>query len=445
MMFREPTVWERYWAYITVAVAALGLESLLLAALLVNRRKRRRAEHALADQLQFETLLSDVSSRFVEMHPETVPAQIETALACIVEKLGLDRGVVFLLSDDGRRLCANLSSVRSGEAEPPAMIPLGFDTVDVGPTPARGRFSFLLGSRICRLEASRERELVGHLGLKSGAAVALQDNGRVVGMLTFGLRTHEQTWDERILQRLKLFSEVVANALAHARADEALAASRSEARQLAGQLLTAQEDERKRLAREMHDDVSQRLAATAIQAGRIEQQLMADRPLACRAREHQGTPDRTVPRRAPHRRAGCIRQSSTTWAFRMLFVRNASGWQISRSWLCISTAGNCPRDCRRTSRCACIEWPRNRSGTSRNTRTRTGWISCSMRMPSASVWRCVTAVAGLTCPRRAADRVWDWPACGNESGLVGGTMQVESAPQQGTSIVVSIPLPEDAP
>ena len=44
-----------------------------------------------------------------------------------------------------------------------------------------------------------------------------------------------------------------------------------EARDLAGKILTAQEDERRFLAREMHDDLSQRLAASAIEAGNLEQ------------------------------------------------------------------------------------------------------------------------------------------------------------------------------
>ena len=39
---------------------------------------------------------------------------------------------------------------------------------------------------------------------------------------------------------------------------------------LAGRLLRAQEDERRRLAREMHDDVTQRLTMLAIQAGQLE-------------------------------------------------------------------------------------------------------------------------------------------------------------------------------
>lgn len=43
-----------------------------------------------------------------------------------------------------------------------------------------------------------------------------------------------------------------------------------EAQHLGGRILTAQEDERRRLAREMHDDVTQRLAALAIDAARIQ-------------------------------------------------------------------------------------------------------------------------------------------------------------------------------
>jgi PAS domain S-box-containing protein len=65
----------------------------------------------------------------------------------------------------------------------------------------------------------------------------------------------------------------------HKRAEEGLRASelalrRNEERYrtLAGHLLTAQEAERKRLARELHDDFSQRLAALAIEAEILERQ-----------------------------------------------------------------------------------------------------------------------------------------------------------------------------
>jgi PAS domain S-box-containing protein len=47
---------------------------------------------------------------------------------------------------------------------------------------------------------------------------------------------------------------------------------------LNARLLRAQEDERRRLAREMHDDVTQRLAVLAIEAGRLEMQLTGSTP-----------------------------------------------------------------------------------------------------------------------------------------------------------------------
>jgi PAS domain S-box-containing protein len=50
----------------------------------------------------------------------------------------------------------------------------------------------------------------------------------------------------------------------------ALEVSHREVQQLAGRLLTAHEDERRHLARELHDDLTQRLARLAIDAGRME-------------------------------------------------------------------------------------------------------------------------------------------------------------------------------
>ena len=55
--------------------------------------------------------------------------------------------------------------------------------------------------------------------------------------------------------------------------EEALRQGQESYRNLAGQLLTAQEAERKRLARELHDDLSQRLAGLAMEAEMLEQQM----------------------------------------------------------------------------------------------------------------------------------------------------------------------------
>ena len=55
--------------------------------------------------------------------------------------------------------------------------------------------------------------------------------------------------------------------------EQSLRRSRREHRVLAGRLLQAQEVERQRVARELHDDLTQRLAALAIEVGSLEQRV----------------------------------------------------------------------------------------------------------------------------------------------------------------------------
>jgi signal transduction histidine kinase len=54
---------------------------------------------------------------------------------------------------------------------------------------------------------------------------------------------------------------------------------------LAGRLMTAHEDERRRLARDLHDDVSQRLARLAIDSGRLEREAAGGSATARSVRE----------------------------------------------------------------------------------------------------------------------------------------------------------------
>ena len=121
--FREPTLWEKYKAYIATGTAAILLQSFLIVVLLVNRKKRLHAEHALADRLQFETVLSDLSSRFVHIVPVTVHNEIESALAQVTDLLKLDRGTIFEVFGNGLQLQATISWVRAGQAQaPPAIL-----------------------------------------------------------------------------------------------------------------------------------------------------------------------------------------------------------------------------------------------------------------------------------------------------------------------------------
>lgn len=68
----------------------------------------------------------------------------------------------------------------------------------------------------------------------------------------------------------------------------ALLRHQQELRSLAGRLLTAQEDERKRIARDLHDDLSQRLALHCVQLDLLRQRLPAISELAGAITQLQG-------------------------------------------------------------------------------------------------------------------------------------------------------------
>jgi two-component system sensor histidine kinase UhpB len=71
-------------------------------------------------------------------------------------------------------------------------------------------------------------------------------------------------WPDPLTARLRLLADVFVHALERQRAAVAAHESAAQIRDLAGRLMSAQEEERRRIARDLHDDVSQELAALSI-------------------------------------------------------------------------------------------------------------------------------------------------------------------------------------
>ena len=87
--------------------------------------------------------------------------------------------------------------------------------------------------------------------------VTFDKNGKAVRMIG---TVHNITERKQVEQALR-------------KSESALRKSQANLRFLAGKLLSVQEEERRLLAREMHDDITQRLALLAIETGTLEQQL----------------------------------------------------------------------------------------------------------------------------------------------------------------------------
>jgi signal transduction histidine kinase len=227
------------------------------------------------DRQSFETLLAGLSATFVNLPADAVDAEIESALRQIVEYLGVDRSSLAEVSADQAQIVITHAYEAPGAPPSPRVI-------------LEERFphyaKMIYRGEVFRVpddlpaEATSEREYCARSGLRSNLTIPLKVGGTVVaayGVASFRARID---WPDQLVRRLYLLGQVLTNALARKRADEALRArqksvhqAREALHELAGKLLHAQEEERRRVAREMHDDWTQRLAALSIDCVKIEQ------------------------------------------------------------------------------------------------------------------------------------------------------------------------------
>ena len=198
------------------------------------------------DRLQFESLVADVSARFVNLPADQVDAEIEAAQGQIVEALGLDRSTLFELEPDGSTLVFTHYWARPGFPEPPKRV----DVHEHFPWCA---------ARLLRREIVSYTSLselppdcpdlrsLRTIGSTSLVSVPLEVGGQVVGILNFGTLGRERHWDPEVVNRFRLIAQVFAGALARKRADLDLRAALTEVEQLRDRL----RDENEYLKREV--------------------------------------------------------------------------------------------------------------------------------------------------------------------------------------------------
>jgi formate hydrogenlyase transcriptional activator len=180
---------------------------------------------AVDDRLQFESLVADVSARFVNLPGDQVDAEIETAQRQIVEALGLDRSTLFELLPDGSTIVFTHYWARPGFPELPKRVDL------------HEHFPWCAARLLRREIVSVPRDCpdlntLTRIGSTSLVSVPLEVGGQVVGILNFGTLGRERHWQPEIVNRFRLIAQVFAGALARKRADRDLRAALTEVEQL---------------------------------------------------------------------------------------------------------------------------------------------------------------------------------------------------------------------
>ena len=217
------------------------------------------------DRIRFETLLANLSATFVNVPADQVDAQIMAGLRQIVEFLGIDRsGFGQLVPDENNFAITHSYQVDGVPPTPKVLLEVQFP---VYARKVREGVPFRLPDDIQDIEeAAAEREYLSQSGLKSQLTIPLKVTGAVVGGIGFASFRARLEWPDELVRRLRLVGDIFTNALARKQADEAL-------RALASKLLTVQEEERRRIAREMHDDWTQRLAVLGLEVARLEKSV----------------------------------------------------------------------------------------------------------------------------------------------------------------------------
>jgi formate hydrogenlyase transcriptional activator len=179
-------------------------------------------------RLEFETLLADISSRFVNLPPGEVDREIEDALRRVCESLRIDYAVLWQFA------AAAPGVIIPTHAYPPLASPQTPDLLQQESFPwvvqemQAGRMVVVAALDDMPEEAAVDRESARLSGILSNLTVPLSVGGAPpVGALALNMWRAPRDWPDPLVNRLQLVAQVFANALARRRDDQAMRLSQT--------------------------------------------------------------------------------------------------------------------------------------------------------------------------------------------------------------------------
>ena len=223
--FRQPTLWERDRKYILIAIAVIAAQALLIAGLLLQRARKRRAE----------AILRESEIRFRVM-ADTTPALI---WMCD------ERGRITYRND---RRIAFIGSDPNADHHEDWLTNIHPD--DVGRVQEALQEALKIKEPFSQEYRLRRSDGV-YRWIFDVASPRINGDGSFAGFIGSAIDTTDQKLAQQALAKVS------------------------------GQLIDAQEKERSRIARDLHDDICQRLALLSMEIGRANRSSGAD-PAATR-------------------------------------------------------------------------------------------------------------------------------------------------------------------
>ena len=188
----------------------------------IEARERRMAQEALQHRLKFETLISSISTQFVNVEPEQLDADINAAMGRVAEFVGADRSYLYSYSEDGK--LATVSHEWDADAERRRKIkPVSF-AVSMFPwtfQALRDAESLSIDTDSLPPEAQAERVMYEQAGNHSVVVVPLVFNRVSFGVLGVG-SAKRRSWSDESVALLRMTGEIFVSAIQRHRSEAAV-------------------------------------------------------------------------------------------------------------------------------------------------------------------------------------------------------------------------------
>ncbi|MEM9004696.1 MAG: PAS domain S-box protein [Cyanobacteria bacterium P01_F01_bin.86] len=191
--------------------------------------ERKQAEAALQYQLTFDQLVSEISTRFINLAPEDVGDEINQALQTIGQFTGVDTSYLFQFEAAVNTFSMIHEWVNEGQTPqiknaqnlPHTAFPWAIKTL------RQGKVLYVPSVANLPLEAAIEKTHWQTFNLQSLISVPLMAQGKLLGWVGFASFQQEKVWSESSKQLLRMFAEILTRALQRQQAELALRQSES--------------------------------------------------------------------------------------------------------------------------------------------------------------------------------------------------------------------------
>ncbi|HOW35303.1 MAG TPA: PAS domain S-box protein [Candidatus Omnitrophota bacterium] len=196
--------------------------------------ERKKAEEALRVKAEFEKLLTNVSSRFINVSSEKMDEEINYALGAIGEFAGVDRSYIFIFKDDQKIMVNTHEWCRQGVVSSEQIL----QDIDVRQFPLfeqqiRKQETFYVPEvSAIPPQYANEKKFFQDQDVQSLIVVPMVYAGSLMGFLGFDSVRGPKEWSQDTVVLLKIVGGIFVNAMERKRTDEVLRANEAKLRQV---------------------------------------------------------------------------------------------------------------------------------------------------------------------------------------------------------------------